>query len=259
MRSSIPLYDALADDYDEHFAVPHRRAYDEMSWAAVVERLDRPVPGRPVVDAGCGVGRWAQRLVDDGHEVVGIEQSPRMLAGARARGLGAGFSLVEGSMEHADLADGRAAGVLAMGSLQYTVDPTATLRRFRSWSAPGAQIAVLVDGLVALVLELARDGRLDEAEERRSTRRGVWTAEGNSADLHLFDATSLRSAMSAAGLVDIEVRGLLCGWSVLGRDQLLDDLRERPEAALERESRWSRDPAMADLGKQLLGLATVPG
>ena len=59
--------------------------------------------------------------------------------------------------------------------------------------------------------------------------------------------------------VEDQVRGLLCGWSVLGRDQLLDDLRERPEAALERESRWSRDPAMADLGKQLLGLATVPG
>ena len=32
VRPSAPLYDALAADYDAHFAVPHRRAYDELAW-----------------------------------------------------------------------------------------------------------------------------------------------------------------------------------------------------------------------------------
>ncbi len=260
MRSSIPLYDALADDYDEHFAVPHRGAYDAMSWDAVVEQLGAPVEGRPVVDAGCGVGRWAQRFIEMGHEVVGIEQSPRMAAAARARGLGERFTLVEGSMEHVrpPALDGGAAAVVAMGSLQYAIDPTATLARMRSWAAPGAPVAVLVDSLGSLVVELTRAGSAEEAEQRRRSRRGVWATEGRSADLHLFDTAALRSAMADAGLVEVEVRGLLCGWTIVGRDQMMAELVQDPERTLAREAAWSTDPALADMGKQLLGLARAP-
>lgn len=260
MRSSIPLYDALADDYDDHFAVPHRNAYDVLAWDAVLSRLDPPSPGRPVIDAGCGVGRWAERYIASGHQVVGIEQSPRMIAAARRRDLGSGFALVEGSMEHAELPSGTgaASAIVAMGSLQYVEDPVAALARFRSWGAPGATVAVLVDSLGSLVVELARAGRLEEAEQRRASRRGVWTAEGRAADLHLFDAGSLADALSAAGLVEVEVRGLLCGWTIVGPDQLMVDLAGDPDATLVREAAWSTDPALADMGKQLLGLARVP-
>ena len=261
MRSSIPLYDALADDYDDHFSVPHRNAYDVLAWDAVQARLGPPSPGHPVIDAGCGVGRWAERYLASGHRVVGIEQSPRMIAAARRRGLGAEFALVEGSMEHVELpADtGAAAAIVAMGSLQYVDDPVETLMRFRSWGSPGATVAVLVDSLGSLVVELARAGRLEEAEQRRVSRRGVWTAEGRVADLHLFDAGSLAEALLAAGLVDVEVRGLLCGWTIVGPDQLMVDLADALDATLAREARWSTDPALADMGKQLLGMARVPG
>ncbi|MEU8614719.1 hypothetical protein AB0C29_42705, partial [Actinoplanes sp. NPDC048791] len=60
MRPSRPLYDALADGYEEHFAVPHRRAYDDLAWEQTAALLPQP-PAR-IVDAGCGVGRWARRL-----------------------------------------------------------------------------------------------------------------------------------------------------------------------------------------------------
>ena len=258
MRSSIPLYDALADDYDAHFDVLHRWAYDELSWAMATELLGAPVAGRPVVDAGCGAGRWAERLVELGHEVVGIEHSPGMSAAARKRGLGDRFTLIEGSMEEVEPSGRPVGAVLAMGSLQYTHDPVATLGRFASWLEPGGLVAVLVDSLGSLVVELARSARPDEAEARRVSRRGVWSAEGQVADLHLFDRDSLAAAMSAAGLVDVEVRGLLCGWTVFGRDRLFEDLAERPAETLDREAAWSREPALVDMGKQLLGLGRAP-
>lgn len=257
-RSSVPLYDALAGDYDEHFAVPHRRAYDELSWQAVVEQLPAPRADRPVVDAGCGVGRWAQRLIELGHRVVGIEQAPRMSAGARARGLGERFELIESPMEDVELPAGSVAAVVAMGSLQYTPDPGAVLGAFARWVAPGGVVAVLVDGLEALVAELEAAGRAEEAAERRRTRRGLWTAEGHAADLHLFDAATLAATMRAAGLDQVEVRGVLCGWTELGRDALMEELSTAPDRAMAREAEWSRDPAMADRGKQLLGLGRVP-
>jgi SAM-dependent methyltransferase len=259
MRSSIPLYDALADGYEEHYSVPHRKAYDDLSWQAITDELGSPSPGRPIVDAGCGVGRWVQRLIEQSHEVVGIEQSPKMAAKATAQCPSRSFTLIESSMEEVTLPDGMAAAVLAMGSLQYTAEPIAMLRRFRAWTSPGGLVAVLVDSLVSLVLELARSDHVDDAEQRRRTRRGIWTTDGHTAEMHLFDAASLRAAMDDAGLVDVEVRGLLCGWSLLGPQRLTEALQADLPGSMDRERRWSMDPTMADLGKQLLGLARTPG
>lgn len=258
MRSSVPLYDRLAPSYDEHFAAPHRRLYDHLAWDLVMDRLPSPVAAMPVVDAGCGVGRWAETLVEEGHRVVGIEQAPEMAAGARARNLGAGFSLVEESMESVDLPAGEALAVLAMGSLQYTADPVAQLSRFATWTMPGGLVAVLVDGRAALAVELGRDGKVDEAEERVRTRRGIWQMDGCAADLHLFDARGLEDAMAAAGLVDVVVHGLLCGWTIKGRERFFADLADDPVTWAAREAEWARDAGLADLGKQLLAIGRVP-
>ena len=258
MRSSVPLYDRLAPSYDEHFAAPHRSLYDRLAWDLVMDRLPAPVDAMPVVDAGCGVGRWAETLVEVGHRVVGIEQAPEMAAGARARNLGPGFRLVEDSMESADLPAGEALGVLAMVSLQYTADPVAQLSRFATWTIPGGLVAVLVDGRAALAVELGRDGKVDEAEERVRTRRGIWQMDGCAADLHLFDARGLRDAMATAGLVGVVVHGLLCGWTIKGRERFFADLADDPVTWEAREAEWARDAGLADLGKQLLAIGRVP-
>lgn len=264
MRSSVALYDRLAPGYEEHFSAPHRRAYDDLAWESCAGAIGPPVPGAPVIDAGCGVGRWARRLAGAGHRVIGIEQSPAMLDHARAAQLGDRVELVAGPMEHvelgaASLGPSGASAVLAMGSLQYTPNPAMVLGRFASWVRPGGLVAVLVDSLVALVIELERDGRRGEAAERLGTRRGVWRQGDQVADLHLFDRDRLADAMCSAGLVDIDVCGLLVGWSILGRERVLHDLRRRPEDAMARERAWAEHDELADLGKQLLALGRRPG
>lgn len=50
--------------------------------AAVLSLLP-PVSGRRVLDAGCGTGRYIQLLGALGARVIGIDQSPAMLARAR--------------------------------------------------------------------------------------------------------------------------------------------------------------------------------
>jgi SAM-dependent methyltransferase len=257
MRPSQPLYDVLAPTYKEHFNVPHRRLYDTLAWERVLGLLPPPGPDvGPVVDAGCGVGRWARMLIERGYEVVGVEQSPGMLAELDQARLGPGFTLVRGSMDAADVdavMRGRpAAMVFAMGSVQYTADPADTVARLASWLAPGASLAVLVDSLVGLVLELIGSGRDAEAAERLHTRRGVWRIEGASADLHLLDRAALTAAFEAAGLGDVTAAGLLVGAGPLGRDRLQVRLDADFDAVLEQERRWAADPVLADAGKQLL-------
>lgn len=257
-RSCMALYDKLAPSYDEHFSVPHRRAYDELAWSLCLPDVS-PAPST-VVDVGCGVGRWAADLLDRGHTVVGVEPAPAMAAEARRRlagPLAAGrFDLRPTAVEDAELRAGSADAVLAMGSLQYTVDPVAALRRMTSWVRPGGTVAVLVDCLPALVLELLADDRPEEALTCASSRVGTWTVDGESADLHLFDAASLAEAMRAAGLQPRRVAGLLVGCSVHGKTELTDRLRQDYAGTLAIERACADEPALADLGKQLLVIGT---
>jgi SAM-dependent methyltransferase len=256
VRSSAPLYDALAADYDAHFAAPHRRAYDELAWE-VCAGVVGPAPA-DVVDVGCGVGRWAARLVAAGHRVTGIEPAPAMAAAARSRLAGTGFTLVASRIEDAVLPSGSADVVLAMGSLQYATDPAAAIARCASWVRPGGAVCVLLDSRQALVLELLAVGRTDEALERLATRRGVWRVGSHAADLHLLDAAELAAAVRAAGLDVERLAGLLVGASAHGRAGLLARLERDYPARLAIERRLAAEPALADLGKQLLVVGRTP-
>jgi SAM-dependent methyltransferase len=255
MRSSQALYSALAPSYAEHFDVPHRRAYDTLAWEQVRQILP---PRGPIVDAGCGVGRWVGPLLGLGYDVIGIEQAPGMIAEARRADHGPGFTLVEGSMETAELPEASAGLVLALGSLQYTADPAATVRRFASWVRPGGTVVVLVDSLVALVLELLRDGRYDEAVERLRTRRGVWAVAGQDAEMHLMDRAGLYRIFQDAGLREVRVSGLLATAAPLGRELLADQLGRDWDAHLSLERQLLAEPVLADIGKQLLATGRRP-
>jgi SAM-dependent methyltransferase len=249
MRPSQALYSALAPSYRDHFEVAHRRAYDLLAW----ERVRCMLPERgPVIDAGCGVGRWVSRLLGLGYEVIGIEQAPGMIDQARRAGYGPGFTLIEGSMDTAELPEASAGMVLALGSLQYTADPAATLRRLAGWVRPGGTVVVLVDSLVALVIELLRDGRATEAVNRLRTQVGCWTVGGHAAEMHLLDADRLRRAFEGAGLGDVEVVGLLSTAAPLGRERLNDRLAQDWDGQLELERELSAHSVLADVGKQLL-------
>jgi SAM-dependent methyltransferase len=253
LRSSRALYDVLAPTYDQHYTVPHRRAYDDLAWEFCAASL--PQPPAVVVDLGCGVGRWAQRLLSDGYTVVGIEPAPMMAECAAARLSpwdGSGFTLLRAPVEEVELAPGSVDAVLAIGSLQYTDDPPETLRRVAQWLRPGGTLCVLVDSLHALALELLAAGRQSEAMERLVSRRGTWCVAGVEADLHLYDQAALRSAVVAAGVDVGQIAGLLVGASAYGRAELNRRLEVDYTGALAAERALAGVPEVADLGKQLL-------
>ncbi|HEX4018060.1 MAG TPA: methyltransferase domain-containing protein [Frankiaceae bacterium] len=249
--ASAALYDRLADDYDGHFAVAHRAAYDQLAWELTLDAL--PPAGATVVDVGCGSGRWAERLVALGYRVIGIEPAPRMAAAARRR-LGADITIFEQPVESVELPARSVDAVLAMGSLQYSRDVPESLARMTNWVRPGGCVVVLVDSLVALVAELSARGDHEQALQRLGTRRGTWTQDGQSADLHLLDAQGVRAAYASAGSRAVDVRGLLVGWTMLGRDGFLELLAADPAGRLAIEREWAQHGELADLGKQLLAV-----
>ncbi len=256
-RDSVELYDGIAAEYDSRFyTLGYQRSYDRLAGEFVGHLL----PSSPalIVDAGCGTGRWASRWLAMGHRVIGIEQSSQMIAQLRRRNMGSGFQLITDSMDNAEIAPGSADVVVAFGALHYLPDPAATLRRLVTWLKPGGAVCVHTDSLMALVLELLRLGKRDEALQRLETRRGVWRQGTTTAELHLYDSAALKRIFESAGLVDVSCQGLLISASAWDKARCTDAAIADEDGFLELERRLMADSAMADAGKHIIASGRRP-
>src|SRR6185437_9434912 len=78
----------LAAEWDRHAAQwiawarePGHDSYWRFNRDVFLELV--PAPGRRTLDVGCGEGRLSRDLKARGHDVVGVDASPAMLAAAR--------------------------------------------------------------------------------------------------------------------------------------------------------------------------------
>jgi demethylmenaquinone methyltransferase/2-methoxy-6-polyprenyl-1,4-benzoquinol methylase len=109
-------------------------------------------PDGSVLDVATGTAAVAIELVrEHGCRVVGVDQSPEMLAGARARIEAAGLSnritLVEGSAEQLPFPDGAFDALTFTYLIRYVEDPAATLAELARVVRPGGIMAGLEFGL----------------------------------------------------------------------------------------------------------------
>jgi demethylmenaquinone methyltransferase / 2-methoxy-6-polyprenyl-1,4-benzoquinol methylase len=117
----------------------------------LVSRLEAGPESR-VLDVATGTAAVAIELVRrHGCSVVGLDQSPEMLAEARVRveqaGLGARIELVEGRAEKLPFADGEFDGLSFTYLLRYVDDPAATLGELARVVRRGGAIASLEFGV----------------------------------------------------------------------------------------------------------------
>jgi SAM-dependent methyltransferase len=79
--------------YEEDLAYTHDRGFGHVAQDAASYVLTLLPEHAAVVELGCGSGITARRLTDAGHEVLGIDQSPALIALARERAPDARFSV----------------------------------------------------------------------------------------------------------------------------------------------------------------------
>lgn len=144
---------------------------------------------RPVLDVGCGTGRWTSEVVAAGRRAVGLDASRSMLARARSRLPTAEF--VRGRAESLPFANGQFGAVLCVYVIHHLDDPA----RFVNEAA-----RVLGEGGTLSVAALApHDGQddwylYDYFDGMREADRGRYPPTG-----------TIRDWVTAAGLRDVEV------------------------------------------------------
>ena len=151
-RQARELFAPLADTYDR-YARLLSLAQDPRWRSFLVSRLHAR-PGDVVLDVATGTGAVAAELVSAfGCSVVGVDQSPEMLAAGRRRlaaaGVGDRVRLVEASAERLPFEDGAFDGLTFTYLLRYVDDPEATLRELARVVRPGGMVASLEFGLPA--------------------------------------------------------------------------------------------------------------
>jgi len=127
-------------------------------WEGLAERFLPLESWRPLVlgslpaagvllDLGVGTGTLLPALCDNARLVIGIDQSPAMLAEARQRVAGAGLTerveLRLGEMAHLPLADESVDGVLLHLALHHADRPRAIFGELRRVLRPGGRLVIL--------------------------------------------------------------------------------------------------------------------
>jgi demethylmenaquinone methyltransferase/2-methoxy-6-polyprenyl-1,4-benzoquinol methylase len=142
-RHAKGLFAPLATNYDRVGAVlslgqdPRWRRF-------MVSRLPRD--GGRVLDVATGTGLVAKLLRERGFRVTGLDQSPEMLAAARAR-FGAAIDLVEASATELPFANSSFDHLTFTYLLRYVDDPGATLCELARVVRPGGTVASLEFGV----------------------------------------------------------------------------------------------------------------
>ena len=248
---TVPKPDHLGPDYAAQFqdrgvvaAYRHRPPYPAAVFDILLDLLP-PAP-RTVLDAGCGTGDLARRLVERVERVDAVDWSAGMIE--MGRGLPGGNHLrltwIHARIEEAPLRPPY--GLITAGESLHWFDWAAVLPRFRAALAPAGCLAIIerleqpapwTAGLSAiiprystnrafrpydLVAELAARGLFHkQGEQRTAPIRVTQSLEDYVESIHSRNGFSRdRMPPAAAAAFDAEVARLLRPWTQAGRVEL---------------------------------------
>lgn len=149
-RHALELFAGLPAAYDRMGSV--LSFGQDPRWRRDLLDAVDPRPGQRVLDVATGTGLVAYGLAQRGAEVVGLDQSEDMLAGARRRlaahpELADKLSLVQGEAERLPFADGEFDALTFTYLLRYVDDRQATMRELVRVLKPGAKIGMVEFGV----------------------------------------------------------------------------------------------------------------
>jgi demethylmenaquinone methyltransferase / 2-methoxy-6-polyprenyl-1,4-benzoquinol methylase len=243
-REALELFAPLPRHYDRVAAV--LSFGQDPRWRRAMVAAVHAHSNQHVLDVATGTGLVTQELVRRyGCEVVGLDQSPQMLAGARARldadhGLAERVSLVRGEAEHLPFADQQFDHLTFTYLLRYVEDPLATMVELARVVKPGGRIAslefavpprALWRGLWSFYTHVGLPV-LGRAVSREWAHTGRFLAQSIPAFYERYPMTRVVEIWEQAGIWDVHVRRMSLGGGVVmwGTKQKREPVTGAPDA-----------------------------
>ena len=207
--TSRDYYDQLSQEYDHELA--HRAAYVKAINDLVIE-LSVSMAARTIIDVGCGNGTRLQRILGQTELAgVGIDESPRMIAEARERGVEAQVVDIAAPLNRGALPCQQFDLAIALwnvlGHIPRREERVAALRNMRSLMGPGGAIVFDVNNRYnAAHYGWWRAGRNWLRDRMSPQRSGDFTVQRTISGsavatvVHVFSLREVRALCSEAGL-----------------------------------------------------------
>jgi ubiquinone/menaquinone biosynthesis C-methylase UbiE len=247
-RQAVRRYhDRVAGRYDDIYADAYWAWHNTLTWDYLKPYLPADL-SHPVVDLGCGTGRWGLRLLKSGFAVTFVDLSPSMLDQARrkvsAMGMDEKARFVQADLEDLrSLEADRFALAVALGEpLGSTRRPAGALKQVRRLLRAGGRLVATFDNRLAGIEHYLREGTADGLAEFLSSGRTHWLTRDRTErfELHTYTPGQVRKLFSKAGFEVIS----LVGKTVLPM-RAYRPMLEDPRVArrlLSIEKKLSRDP-----------------
>ena len=207
-------HDRVAGKYDDIYSDAFWTWHNALTWDYLKPHLPTEQT-KPVVDLGCGTGRWGLRLLKSGFAVAFVDISPAMLDQVRRKagemGLENRAHCVQADLESLhELAAGRFALAIALGEpLASTRRPAKALKEIRRILADDGKLVATFDNRLAGLEYYLQESNLKDLEEFLRTGRTHWLTRRREEqfELQTFTPAQVRKLLQRAGFEVISLLG----------------------------------------------------
>jgi len=240
-------HDRVARRYDASYDDAFWQVHDALTWTYLKPFLPRDL-SQPVLDLGCGTGKWGLKLLQSGFTVTFVDIAGAMVERARDKVQELGLDR-RAEFVQADLCDLAAlprqtfAFAVALGDpIGCAQSPSKALKEIRKRLQPGAALVATLDNKLAALDYYLTSGSPDALESFLRSGRTHWLTQDRDEqfEIHTFTPAEAMKLFATAGFEIVEVRGKTV-LDLRRRQELLADAEQRRRwQAI--EQRLSREP-----------------
>ncbi len=221
MSVARAFYNKIADTYEAGFGKAYWRLYDQITAEIIAKHLPRE-PSL-ILDAGGGTGRWAVAMAREGHKVVLLDVSEKMLEVARERirnnNLISRVTTIHSDIRKMELNDNNFDLVVAEGAISYCgASYQKAIDELVRVAKHGSYILASVNNRYGLALTILKKFDLKEGVDHID--RLLETGEAfTDLPVHAFTLDGLKESFRKAGAEVINAYGKHTLSNFLSREQ----------------------------------------
>ena len=208
-------HDRVATRYDASYDDAYWQWHDTLTWDHLKPFLPHEARA-PVLDLGCGTGKWAARLLQAGCMVTCVDISGAMVGQAREKLTALPGGTERAAFVQADLADLSVLPgdhfrlALALGEpIGCTAAPARAAKEIRTRLAPGGMLIASFDNRLAAIDYYLEQGDPHALETFLTTGKTHWLTRDRAEqfDVHTYTPAQLRRLLEGVGLEVVELVG----------------------------------------------------